>query len=217
MCCSFPDCWRIFDRRPQGGSARAHHRSADRRTHRHASLGRPVGWLARGYLQASKLGGDTRRGRNRTNPANSRDPQLASAYFEGSSRLSPWDRITGTLGTARGSAHFFNRQFRMMQQQFCSHHGKRLPSFPVTCRSIAARLTHMGRADEARGVLRRLLSSPLSWSRPSSPVGTRRHEGSSYRVCARRLARPAGGRRGGARPRYHRADTRAIFAALARR
>jgi adenylate cyclase len=83
-------------------------------------------------------------------------PDLAIKHFEASLRLSPRDRFGAPL-TGIGIALFFSRRFdeamaklRMAVEQ--------LPTFALPYQFLASCLAHMGRLDEARGVVGQLRS-----------------------------------------------------------
>jgi TolB-like protein/DNA-binding winged helix-turn-helix (wHTH) protein len=87
-------------------------------------------------------------------------PDIAIEHMETSLRLSPRARV-GTSLVGIGSSHFVSRRFdqavpmllRAIQED---------PSHPLAYRYLAACYAHLGRLDDARGVITRLLSvTPL--------------------------------------------------------
>jgi MFS family permease len=82
-------------------------------------------------------------------------PDLAIVHFETSARLSPRDRIGGLLATGCGAAHFLNRRFDDAAAILLSSL-EHAPGFAVTYRLLASCYAHMGRLEDARGVIERL-------------------------------------------------------------
>jgi adenylate cyclase len=80
-------------------------------------------------------------------------PDLAITHFKTSLRLSPRDRTTFDL--ALGAAYFFKRQFDDAAANLLAAL-KRAPTFAMPYRLLASCYAHMGRLDEARGVVARL-------------------------------------------------------------
>jgi adenylate cyclase len=81
-------------------------------------------------------------------------PSLAIEHFNTSLRLSPRDRI-GVLTLPLGTAYFFNKQFGEAAAVLLAAL-EQAPSFTVTYRFLASCYAHMGRLDEARGIVKRL-------------------------------------------------------------
>jgi adenylate cyclase len=81
-------------------------------------------------------------------------PDIALEHLETGLRLSPRDRLAPYLN-AFGEAHFFSRRFDEAAANLLESL-ERAPSFPVTYRVLAACYAHMGRLDDARGIVRRL-------------------------------------------------------------
>ena len=71
----------------QGRPAGAHHRAADRRNQRSASVGRPLRRRARRRLRPARPGGSQCRRRHRTGVANGRDAPFRLAAHDGPRRL----------------------------------------------------------------------------------------------------------------------------------
>jgi adenylate cyclase len=84
------------------------------------------------------------------------DPDLAIEHFEKSLRLDP--RAQGLRPfylTGLGIAHFVRRQFENACPLLLASL-QQLPSYVVTYRFLAASYAHLGRLDEARGIIERL-------------------------------------------------------------
>jgi adenylate cyclase len=81
-------------------------------------------------------------------------PDLALQHLETGLRLSPRDRVANYLN-AIGEAHFFSRRFDEAAANLLASL-ERAPTFPVTYRVLASCYAHMGRLDEARGIVSRL-------------------------------------------------------------
>ena len=98
-------------------------------------------------------------------------PDLGIAHVESSVRLSPRERVGSTLFVL-GMAYFFKRQFdeaaSKLRASFQDH-----PGYPQPYRFLAACYAHMGRLDEARGIVARLraitplvVPNELPWRNP---------------------------------------------------
>jgi len=83
-------------------------------------------------------------------------PDLAITHFETSLRLNPRDRKARHL-TGIGVSHFLSRRFVEAAASLAVSL-EEIPSWPVTCRFLAACYTHLGRLDEAREAVARLRS-----------------------------------------------------------
>jgi adenylate cyclase len=83
-------------------------------------------------------------------------PDIAIEHADASLRLSPRARI-GTSFALIGIAHFLSRRFDEAVPKLLLAIQED-PSFPTPCRYLAACYAHMGRLDEAREVVARLLA-----------------------------------------------------------
>ena len=81
-------------------------------------------------------------------------PDMAIAHEETALRLSPRSRIGMTLSTI-GQAHFVSRRFDEAVPKLLLAIQEN-PSFPEAYRVLAACYAHMGRLDDARGIVARL-------------------------------------------------------------
>jgi adenylate cyclase len=81
-------------------------------------------------------------------------PDIAIEHFKRASRLSPRDRI-GIFSMTLGAAYFFKRQFDVAAGILLASL-QEAPNFAVPYRVLASCYAHMGRLDEARGVVNRL-------------------------------------------------------------
>jgi len=81
-------------------------------------------------------------------------PDLAIDHVETSLRLSPRER-TGTSQSRIGEAHFFRRRFDEAASSLLLSIEEN-PGAPVSYRFLAACYAHMGRLDEAHGIIARL-------------------------------------------------------------
>jgi TolB-like protein len=81
-------------------------------------------------------------------------PGLALQHFETFLRLNPRDRPAPYLSSI-GEAQFFSRQFDEAAANLLASL-ERAPEFPITYRVLASCYAHMGRLDEARGIISRL-------------------------------------------------------------
>jgi adenylate cyclase len=84
------------------------------------------------------------------------DPDLAIEHFEKSLRLDPSAQgLRPFYLTGLGIAHFVRRQFEDACPLLLASL-QQLPSYPITYRFLAASYAHLGRLDEARGIIERL-------------------------------------------------------------
>ena len=81
-------------------------------------------------------------------------PDIAMEHFQNYLRLSPRDRMPTYLNGI-GEAYFFSRRFDEAAANLLASLDL-APNFPVTYRVLASCYAHMGRLDEARGIVRRL-------------------------------------------------------------
>jgi adenylate cyclase len=81
-------------------------------------------------------------------------PELAIEHFQNYLRLSPRDRMAVHLNVI-GEAYFFSRRFDEAAANLLASLDL-APTFPVTYRVLASCYAHMGRLDDARGIVRRL-------------------------------------------------------------
>jgi pentatricopeptide repeat protein len=81
-------------------------------------------------------------------------PDLALNHFETHLGLSPRGRGTTYLNGI-GEAYFFSRRFEEAAANLLASL-ELAPTFPVTYRVLASCYAHMGRLDEARGIVSRL-------------------------------------------------------------
>jgi TolB-like protein/class 3 adenylate cyclase/Flp pilus assembly protein TadD len=82
-------------------------------------------------------------------------PDLAIEHFQTSLRLDPRTPLRPFHLTGTGMAHFFNKDFCQAAADLLASLQQR-PSYPTTSRFLAACYAHMGRLEEARGIVARL-------------------------------------------------------------
>src|SRR5215472_14645368 len=96
-------------------------------------------------------------------------PDLALKHLETGLRLSPRDTRLANYLNAFGEAHFFSRRFDEAAANLLASL-ERAPSFPVTYRVLAACYAHVGRFDEAREIVRRLVADDTQAAQKARPT-----------------------------------------------
>ncbi len=151
----------------QSRRPRAHHRAADRRDDRRASLGRPVRRFIGRHLRASGQGGGQRCRRHRADLGSGRDPPLGRAADERPYRPRPLSARTPALGRIRKEPHPSGaRPARASDRARPALRPGSRPGGPLPPRARGQRLGRRPRGDPARQYRSRAAGASKQSGRP---------------------------------------------------